>query len=243
MTKILNKRSIAIVLSIVLIIATLMIFASTQAQANRGLAEIYLQRHSNFDNTLFRTERRNAIVSMGYDPVGCYTNVPIGPKTSASVLRTLANDRICVIRGHGGVGRMVSNAPNGDLTRLSDRAQPENWNYSLSANFSGSQLNGVRFIHYGGCNTNGTHATFGNLATRSTTLGVQSVLTHNDFSYACRTSYYSWRIFHHANLNKTIGDSRTAARTDTLTHYGTTDSFSLQATNTTLNGSSTLRLK
>ncbi len=135
-------------------LALLLGIGVTAYAADSPLAELYFYNHSAvggmsaLNTTTMASQTEASIDNAGYNCIR-YTNVPAGPSSSASVIRTLDDDAIFFISGHAGKGRVVCVDNSNNITRISASAVNNNSVYSLEYNFENTtdKLRRLRFAY------------------------------------------------------------------------------------------------
>ena len=193
------------------------------------LAELYFYNHSAvggltaLNTTTMASQTESSIDNAGYNCI-YYTNVPAGPASSSSVIRTLDDDAIFFISGHAGKGRVVCIDNNNNVTRISASAVNNNSVYSLEYNFENTtnQLKRLRFAYWMGCNTYGSDTTYGSLNAKSTTLGVDCNVTHNDNTWPSYSNYYLYCVAVYSDQGQTVPTAISNAKAWCYSYYNAT---------------------
>lgn len=214
--------------------------------------EVYLTNHPDIvyggytyaalNTTMCDSYRSTAVTSMGYS-YSSYSNVPIGPSTIGSVIRTLDDDALFTIFGHANKGRIIAFDSSYNYTRLSANAVSDSNNYSLEYYFgsTNNKLKQMRFAHFSGCRTYGNDSTYGDLTSRCTSLGVDVVLTHVERMYPTPGTYFDYLIYYYGNYNSSgtsIYSCITSAKNYTRTSYNNS-SNAVETTNINIGGADT----
>lgn len=193
------------------------------------LAELYFYNHGELgglktlNTTTCAANTEGAIDNAGYNCVW-YTNVPAGPSSSGSVIRTLDDDAIFFISGHAGNGRVYCVDNNGNITIISANAvYDNNAVYSLEYNFENTtdQLKNLRIAYWMGCNTYGTNDTYGSLNDKSTTLGIDCNITHANKTWPTYSNYFLYCFAFYGDQGQTVSTAITNAKAWCYSYYGT----------------------
>ena len=218
------KKVIALILTL-----TLGFLLCTSAVASTSpLAELYFYNHGELsglktlDSTTCATLTEGAIDNAGYNCVS-YTNVPAGPSSSGSVIRTLDDDAIFFISGHAGKGRVYCVDNYGNVTIISANADyNDNSVYSLEYNFENTtaKLRSLRIAYWMGCNTYGTDSTYGSLNGKCTTLGVDCNITHSQKTWPIYSNYFLYCFAFYGDQGQTVSTALANAKSWCYSYYG-----------------------
>lgn len=217
------------IISVLLFLSLIFCFVLTAYAVDAPLAELYFYNHaatgglSALNTTTSASLTEGSIDNAGYNCIS-YTNVPAGPASSGSVIRTLDDDAIFFISGHAGNGRIVCVDNSNNITRLSANAVNNNSVYSLEYNFenTSNQLKSLRFAYWMGCNTYGTDNTYGSLNSKSTTLGIDCNVTHNDKTWPTYSNYYLYCVAFYSDQGQTVSTAITNAKAWCYSYYNST---------------------
>lgn len=95
--------------------------------AGKPLAELYFASHGDVGGLLalhtdsFKSETTTEFSNAGYS-ASAYTKAPAGPRSQASIMRTIDDDAIVMLNMHAGKGRMCCVDNYNNITRLSAAA-------------------------------------------------------------------------------------------------------------------------
>lgn len=176
------------------------------------MAELYYYKHpavgglSALDTTGCASLTENCIDNAGYN-CNSYINIPAGPASSGSVIRTLDDDAIFFINAHAGKGRVVCVDNRNNVTRISANAVANDDSvYSLEYNFekTTNQLKTLRFAYWMGCNTYGTSTTYGSLNDKCTILGVDCNVTHDDYTWSPYCEYFLYCLAFYSDKGQSV---------------------------------------
>lgn len=150
------------------------------------------------------------------------------------VRRTMNNDKVFAIVGHGDPGYIVC----AQVTKMSANAvSGDNDCYSLAAWFGNGTLSGMKFAYYGACKSAQTSSTYGNLLNYTTsTLGAQCALGYYDAVYQLQASYFETKLFVRLQSGYSVLNSASWAATATYNTYGSyglVDSYRIYGSSST----------
>ena len=215
------------IIPIFLVLSLVLTLGVVAYAADSPLAELYFYNHSAtgglsaLNTTTSASQTENSIDNAGYNCIS-YTNIPAGPSSSGSVIRTLDDDAIFFISGHAGNGRVVCVDNSNNITRISANAVNNDSVYSLEYNFENTtnQLKTLRFAYWMGCNTYGTDTTYGSLNDKSTTLGIDCNVTHNDNTWPTYSNYYLYCVAFYSDQGQTVPTAISNAKAWCYSYYG-----------------------
>ncbi len=217
-----RKARLLLVLLMTLLVS---LTVGTQGLAAGPLSELYFYNHGEvgglhtLDTTSHRLLTEYTIDNIGYD-CKSYVNIPAGPASSGSVIRTLASDAVFHISCHAGPGRMAT-VSNGQITRLSAKAVADDAVYSLAYNFDNTtnKLKKIKVAYWLGCNTYGTDSTYGSLNQKSIDLGVDAAITHTDETYPSRSNLFAYKFYWYLYDGVTVSQALLDAKAFALSQY------------------------
>ncbi len=218
------KRIIALIL-----ILSLGLFMCPFAVASYSpLAELYFYDFYStgypkpIDTTIYASQTEGALDNAGYNCY-CYTNVPAGPVSTGSVLRTLDDDAVFFIHTHASQGIMACTDYYGNITTISADAVSETTNYSLEYNFeyTTAQLKTLRIAYWMGCNTYGTSIYYGSLNDKSTELGIDCNITHADSIWDTYAGFLLYAFAYYGDQGQTVSTALVNAKSWAYSYFGT----------------------
>lgn len=222
-----NFSNVTRLLLLSLVACSLFTVAMPANAATAPLAELYFYKHGDIvglaalDTTVQKALTHSAVASSGYNTYS-YINVQAGPKSSSSVIRTLADDAVFMISCHAGQGRMAIVDNSNNITRLSANTHSASTTYSLQSNFENTtdKLKKVRLAYFMGCNTYGLDSAYGSLNGKTGTLGVDCTITHASQTYPAYSNYFLYCFAFYLSQGQTVGTALSNARTYTISTYG-----------------------
>lgn len=184
------------------------------------LAELYWQTDPGQDQT---DEARDYLDLAGYD-----ANI-YGNTSAYYVRRTMDDDAVCLVYGHGfAIYGSTTNYGGGmrsqNGTYVTAESSSYSWAYSLQAKFANTsnKLDDVRFMFFDGCNTGHTNPHyFGNLVTYARGLWADCVLGFDDIIYRGPNMVFVETLFDDTcTNNRTIATGAANALWDAYYAYG-----------------------
>ena len=145
----------------------------------------------------------------------------------------MGTDKVFAIIAHGLPGRVQC---YNSTTMSGNAVSSDSYNYSLAAAYSGSAFSSMNFAYYGACYSGATDATYGNLPSKTVSLGSKCAIGFTSIVDNTCTSVYEGTLF----IDLRYGYTISAAIADALQvtwnacgTYGGTNNYSIYGVNTT----------
>ena len=247
MNKIALKKSIILFITFVMIFTMVLASDLTEAQAtDPPLAELYFYNHGDVgglaavNTATYKYSTESKIDNCGYNCYS-YTNVQAGPSSSSSVVRTLDDDAVFMIHAHAGQGRIACVDNSNNITRVAADITSYSNSYSLEYNFGSTtdKLKEMKLAVWWGCHTYGTSSTYGNLGTRSNSLGVDCNVTQNNTSYPAYANYFLYRFAYYCDQGQSVATALSNARASAYQIYETSSNVQASVNYYVISGANT----